>query len=51
MEVATQDEKVWAGVLDLKNKLNHTLRECREVVAQRTAFEISQQEVIIHRVP
>lgn len=47
MLVDTTDEEVYKGVLKLREKLNQTLQECKEVVEKRTPYNISQSEILI----
>ncbi len=45
--VDTSDAEVYRGVLELKEKLEQTLQECRRVVAERTPYRMTQRKLLI----
>ena len=47
MYVDSSDKKVFDEVIKLSEKLDSTLTDCRTVVAERTDFSISQENVEI----
>ena len=42
MIVDRSDENVYQGVLELKEKLDQTFKECRKVIRERTPYRIAQ---------
>ena len=50
MEVDTSDKAVYKEVVKLREKLNKTLQECREVVEERTPYSITQKDVVIESI-
>lgn len=49
MDVHTDDEAVFAGVCETRDKMQETLDLCRAAVQQRTPYRISQQWVKLNR--
>ncbi len=47
MSVDESDQTVYKEVIGLREKLNKTLQECREVVEKRTPYSITQKNVVI----
>ena len=47
LQVETSEAAVLSEILKLKEKLNKTLSECRDVVKKRTDLDISQKEVVM----
>lgn len=47
MNVDASDKAVYKEVVGLREKLNKTLQECREVVKERTPYSITQKDVVI----
>lgn len=47
MEVDESDEIVFKETMKLVEKLNLTLKECRDVVEKKTPFKITQEEIIV----
>lgn len=50
MEVNTQDEKIYQGLCEAREKMHKTLDLCREVVRQRTPYRITQMRVEMRRI-
>ena len=50
MYVSTNDEKIYNSLLVLAGKMKKTLDECRNVVNNKTHFQITQEDVRIERI-
>ena len=46
----TDDEKVYETLVEMREKMQETLDLCKEVVAKRTGFVISQNKVVLKRI-
>ena len=49
MDVRTDDDQVYHGLCEARDKMQQTLDLCRDVCLQRTPYRISQQHVNIRR--
>ena len=47
MLVSTREEDVMEGLIRMRDKMQHTLDECRQAVTGRTPFVITQEKVLI----
>ena len=49
MKIKTDDEKIAKGLNDVASKMQKTLDQCRDVVNNKTSFNITQEKVIVER--
>lgn len=50
MDVKTDDEQIYAGLLTVREKMQETLDLCRRVMMERTAYRITQKWVRLRRI-
>ena len=50
MDVSTQDEKIYRGLCEAREKMQETLDLCRDVVHARTPYRITQKTVSMRRI-
>lgn len=50
MDVKTDDDRIYAGLLTVREKMQETLDLCRSVAAERTEYRITQKWVNLRRI-
>ena len=50
MDVKTDDEQIYEGLLKVQRKIRETLDLCRSVVQKRTPYRITQERIDLNRI-